>query len=83
MAVESLPLRRFRWDEVQQMVRAGILNEDDRLELVNGQLLEMSPINGPHAVATIRLPSLFWRRLGARVDISVQNPVRLSTCPSC
>jgi len=37
--------RRFSAGEVQSMLEAGILHEDDRLELIDGQLIVMSPID--------------------------------------
>ncbi len=41
----ALALRRFTMDELERMVQVGILHEDDRVELLDGQILEMSPIN--------------------------------------
>jgi Uma2 family endonuclease len=79
-ATEVRP-RRFTSDEVQAMLRAGILHEDDPLELIDGQLVVMSPINDPHIVCINRLNTLFSRRLVAHdidaVVVSVQNPVRI------
>ncbi|MDQ7828329.1 MAG: hypothetical protein QN122_02665 [Armatimonadota bacterium] len=47
----ALPVaqRRFTWEEVLRMTQAGILHEDDRLELVQGHLVEMPPIGERHA----------------------------------
>ena len=73
--------RRFTSDEVQAMLEAGILHEDDPLELIYGQLVVMSPTNDPHIVCINRLNTLFSRRLVAQniddVVVSVQNPVRI------
>ena len=68
--------RRFTSDEVQAMLRAGILHEDDPLELIDGQLVVMSPIHDPHIVCVNRLNRLFVERT-AEVAVSVQNPVRI------
>jgi Uma2 family endonuclease len=73
--------RRFTSDEVQAMLEAGILHEDDPLELIDGQLVVMSPINDPHVACINRLNTLFSRRLVTQdigdVVVSVQNPVRI------
>jgi Uma2 family endonuclease len=73
--------RRFTSDEVKAMLRAGVLHEDDPLELVDGQLVVMSPIHDPHIVCVNRLNTIFSRRLVTHeiedVVVSVQNPVRI------
>lgn len=48
MAVE-LKRRLFDVDEYHRMAEAGILTEDDRVELIDGEIVEMSPIGAPHA----------------------------------
>lgn len=70
--------RRFTADEYHQMAEAGILLEDDRVELIEGEILEMSPIGRRHASVLIRLNELFVHLLGAVALVSVQNPIRLS-----
>ena len=51
MAVQLLR-RRFTADEYHQMGRAGILSEDDRLELLEGEIVEMAPRRRPGATAS-------------------------------
>jgi len=63
--------------DFHRMGTAGILTEDDRVELLNGELIEMTPIGPRHAAAVRRLDRLFNRRLGALAVISVQNPIAL------
>lgn len=70
--------RRFTVHDYYAMAEAGILHEDDRVELIEGEIIEMSPINAPHASHVKRLNQLFMSRLGARVTLGVQDPVRLS-----
>lgn len=64
------------------MVEAGILTEDDRVELLDGRLIAMSPIGPAHLHCVNRLTELLSRRLHATDDpparLSIQNPIRLS-----
>ena len=69
--------RRFTSDEVQAMLRAGILHEDDRLELIDGQLIRMSPIGDPHIACINRLNRLLVERTTPSIAVSIQNPVRV------
>jgi Uma2 family endonuclease len=73
-----LKRRRFTVDEYYRMAEAGILTEDDRVELIEGEIVEMSPIGSHHASQVKRLNALFTARLGPRAIVSVQDPVRLS-----
>ena len=73
----SLVRRRFTVDEYHQMGRAGILHEDDRVELIEGEILEMTPIGRRHAAGVKRISRLFWQRFDDAAVISVQDPVRL------
>jgi Uma2 family endonuclease len=69
--------RRFTVDEYHRMVAAGILGEDDRVELLDGQVVELPPIGPAHAGGVNRLTGLLYRALGDAVTIAVQNPVVL------
>lgn len=69
--------RRFTVDEYHRMVAAGILGEDDRVELLDGQIVEMTPIGPAHAGCVKRLNRALSRGLGDAVTISVQDPVVL------
>ena len=59
------------------MVEAEVLHEDDRVELLDGEIVEMSPIGPPHAGCVRRLTALFARRLRDRAIVSVRNPMIL------
>lgn len=59
------------------MVQAGILREDDRVELLEGEILEMAPIGSRHAACVARLTALF-ARAQARGIVWVHNPIHLS-----
>lgn len=76
MTVE-LTRYHFSTDEYEQMIESGILAEDHRLELIQGEIIEMSPIGSEHAACVKRLNHLLQQALGARVIIGVQDPIRL------
>ena len=67
---------RFTADEYEQMIAARILTEEDRVDLIDGELIERSPINVRHAACVKRLNALFSVRLADRAIISVQDPDR-------
>jgi len=69
--------RRFTVDEYHRMGDVGLLAEDDRVELIAGEIIEMTPIGSRHAVSVARLAMLFQERLGRRVVVWPQNPIRL------
>jgi Uma2 family endonuclease len=70
--------RLFKVEEYHQMIRSGILSEDDRVELVKGEIIEMSPVGSRHAACVRRLNWLFSRNLGDQAIILVQDPIRLN-----
>ncbi len=59
------------------MAETGILRPEDRVELINGEILYMSPINSPHSGCVNRLNALFNRLFGKVAVVSIQNPLRL------
>ncbi|WP_202219990.1 Uma2 family endonuclease [Okeania sp. KiyG1] len=75
----SVPLlkRQFNVKEYNKMPEVGILKEDERVELIRGEILKMSPVGRHHAACVNRLTRLFSQRLGDRVLVSVQNPIEL------
>jgi len=73
----SVSHKLFNNDEYEQMIKAGILKESDRVELIRGEILEMAPISLRHSVCVTRLELLFHERLGRRAIVWGQNPIRL------
>lgn len=69
--------RRFTADEYQAMGQAGILGEDDRVELVDGEILAMSPIGQRHVAMVNRLTRLLVTRLGDAAIVQPQGSLRL------
>jgi Uma2 family endonuclease len=62
-----------------RMGDAGILHEDDRIELIEGDLIEMSPIGSFHAGIVGRLTKLLTIAAGDKALIWTQNPLHLGT----
>ena len=77
MSVQLLR-RKFTVEQYHKMVESDILSENDRVELIRGEFIEMSPIGLRHAACVKRLNRLFHRNLGDRVLIGVQDPVELN-----
>jgi Uma2 family endonuclease len=76
MAVDIEVARRlFTVEEYHRMAEAGILGEDERVELIEGEIVQMAPIGPRHAGCVINLNQLFVTRLGGRAIVSPQNPV--------
>ena len=73
----ALGTRRFTVDEYYRMAAAGILGKDDRVELLDGLIVPMTPIGARHAACVKRLNALLHRRLGDTVLLGVQDPVTL------
>jgi Uma2 family endonuclease len=69
--------RRFTAKEYGRMVEAGILQEDDRVELLEGEIVEMAPIGSRHAACVDRLNRLFSDGLRGRTIVRVQSPIWL------
>jgi Uma2 family endonuclease len=70
--------RTFTVAEYERMVEAGILSEDERVELLDGEINAMSPIGVPHANAVRVLTNLLVKQIGHAAIIDVQNPFRLN-----
>lgn len=69
--------KRFTVNDYHRMVDAGILGEGDRVELIRGEVLQMSPIGPPHNGAILRANHALSRMVGERALVSVQGAIRL------
>jgi Uma2 family endonuclease len=70
--------RRFNVEEYHRMGESGILTENDRVELIHGEIITMSPIGTRHAACVNRLNMLFTALFRGEAIVSVQNPVRIN-----
>jgi Uma2 family endonuclease len=69
---------RFTVRDYHRMGEAGILHEDDRVELIEGEIVEMAAIGTRHFSCVNRLTRMLVMGVGDAAVISVQNPVRLN-----
>jgi Uma2 family endonuclease len=69
--------RRFTATDYARMHESGILAEDDRVELLDGEIYLMSPIGPRHAALVNRLNKLLLRQIGDDAILSIQNPIQL------
>jgi Uma2 family endonuclease len=69
--------RRFTTAEYHAMAEAGVLAEDERVELMRGEIVRMSPIGSQHAGCVRELNRQLSRGLGDRALIAVQDPIVL------
>lgn len=70
-------LRRFTLDEYQHLIDLGLFHEDERIELLDGLLVEMSPINPRHAVCVDKLSRVVNHLLYNKAWIRVQAPITI------
>jgi Uma2 family endonuclease len=77
-AHQGLPRHPFTVADVERMVEAGILAEDDRVELIDGDLVTMSPKGIRHEILRYALARWWNRRLPERFGVLVETTLRLS-----
>jgi Uma2 family endonuclease len=68
---------RFSVDDYEQMIAYGVLTEDDRVELIRGEVIDKMSIGDDHAACVDRLNRLLNRAVGDAAIIRIQNPIRL------
>jgi len=69
---------RFTVEEYHSMGETGLLGEDDRVELIDGEIVEMAAIGWRHANCVNALNMLLARFAQDRYVVSVQNPITIS-----
>jgi Uma2 family endonuclease len=78
MAIQAeIQRRRFTREEYHRMAEAGILHEDDRVELIEGEIVQMTPIGRRHAACVAELNRLLVPAVGQRALLWPQNPIIL------
>lgn len=76
--VVEVSRRLFTVEEYHQMAQAGLLTEDDRVELIEGEIVEMSPIGSRHQACVDQMTRLLVHALQDRAILRVQGPIQLS-----
>ena len=76
----SLPISKYYFTvaEYERMGEAGVFHQDARLELIEGEIIEMSPIGSRHAACVNFLSRFLNRAVGDIALVSIQNPLRLN-----
>lgn len=69
---------RYTVDDYYRMATADILHAEDRVELIEGEIIDMAPIGSRHAAAVTRISNLLMQRVGTHAIVATQSPVRLS-----
>ncbi|MFM6108814.1 MAG: Uma2 family endonuclease [Sphaerospermopsis kisseleviana] len=75
--VVQLLRHQFTVKQFHKMAESGILSENDRVELIRGEMIDMSPIGTRHSGCVNRLVNLLIQLLGKKIVLSAQNPVEL------
>ena len=77
VALESPRKRALTVHDYHRMGEAGILPADARMELIDGEIIDMVPIGSRHASLVSRLCRTLERKVGERALVWPQNPIRL------
>lgn len=77
--MEQIEKRKYTIDEYHRMAEAGIIGPEERVELINGEIIEMSPIGKEHALAVRCINRLLHSLLDQQqYIIDVQNPIPIN-----
>ena len=77
MSVTAPATYEFSVEEYHRLGEVGIFHKGDRVELLNGNIIVMSPIGYRHMNAVRRITKLFFRRFGDGCEVDVQNSVMI------
>ncbi len=76
--VADIARKYFTVSDYYRMAETGIIKEDERVELLNGEIVQMSPIGSHHTACVTRLYTSLIRLLGNNAIVWAQNPISLS-----
>lgn len=71
--------RRWTYEDWERMVAGGIVDEDERLELVDGELVCMTPVGDRHMYTVDLVAEYLWSQMRERAIVRVQSPLKFST----
>jgi Uma2 family endonuclease len=72
------PMHRFTVAEYDDMIARGVLTENDRVELIRGEIVPKMPIGDPHIECVDRLNMLLVPLVWNMATVSIQNPIHLA-----
>jgi len=72
-----LPRRKFTREEYSRLVESGILGENERVELIEGDIIQMAPVNPEHVTETLGLYERIRRLFGKGYLVRIQSPLSL------
>jgi Uma2 family endonuclease len=78
MATEIGPTRKFTADEYERLVELGVFGEEERLELIDGDIVQMAPIGHQHAACASNLGELLILGLRRRALVWGNGPARVA-----
>jgi len=70
--------RKITVEEYEAMYEAGVFKPDERLELINGEILKVAPMNAPHCAYVANLSRLFIETFGRKATVFTQLPIILN-----
>ena len=75
----AVDLKRYRFTraDYHRMAQTGILKPDARVELIDGEIIEMSPVGSPHMGAVNRLTNFFVPTVQGIAIVQIQGPIAL------
>lgn len=76
-SLENLQKRLINIDEYHRMAEVGILGPNDRVELILGEILHMSPIGNPHNSVVNRITTLFVPAFLTKAIVQIQGPIQI------
>jgi Uma2 family endonuclease len=68
----SLITRKFTVEEYEKMATEGIIKPDEKVELIRGEIIKMSPMGTRHAAGIARLTQLLYRKFGDLILLGVK-----------
>ncbi|HEX6042411.1 Uma2 family endonuclease [Longimicrobium sp.] len=71
--------RRWTYEDWERMVAGGILDEDERIELVDGELVRMTPIGDRHMYTVDLIGEYLWSQMRGHGIVRVQSPLKFHT----
>ena len=73
----QLEKRLISVSDYHKMGEAGILTEEDKVELLNGEIIRMSPINNKHSSHVRRITALFYSLINKNATLLIQDPITI------